>query len=324
LFDLRTLRELLAEPPAVRRYRVEDLLVDGTTSLIIAKPKVGKGTLTRNLCLSVSRGEPFLGMETRQGLCIYLALEERKEDVVAEFRAMGASGDEPILVHAAAAPKEGIAAVCDLVGELEPALLVIDPLVRIAHIRDEKAYAEMYNALGPLIDAARQVETHITIDHHAGKSLKSDAVDAPLGSTAIAGMACTLIVLKRSQAGARTIQTVQRVGTDMPETVLHFDEDTHRLSLGTSRFEADKQECGRRILEFLRETEAPQTQQQIRSGVEGETRIIRAALTGLVASAKVERAGDGLRGNPFKYWFAGSEYIQQTTKPETKKVDEPA
>jgi len=51
-------------------------------------PKVGKSTFSRNLCLAVSRGEEFLGLRTKGGLCIYLALEERVEDVTADFRAM--------------------------------------------------------------------------------------------------------------------------------------------------------------------------------------------------------------------------------------------
>jgi hypothetical protein len=66
----------------------------------------------------------------------------------------------------------------------------------MARIRDEKAYAETYAALGPLIDIAREVGTHVLLTHHAGKSAKSDAIDAPLGSTAIGGAVCTLILLK--------------------------------------------------------------------------------------------------------------------------------
>ena len=60
---------------------------------------------------------------------------------------MGADGREPIYIHAAAAPAEGITALCDLVRQRRPVLVVIDPLFRMAQIRDEKAYAETYAAL---------------------------------------------------------------------------------------------------------------------------------------------------------------------------------
>ena len=103
-FSLMLLADLLARPDRPVEYVVENLLVSGTVSCVAAKPKVGKSTFARNLCLAVSRGEDFLGRKTNQGECIYLALEEREEDVKNDFRAMGADGSELIFVHAAAAP----------------------------------------------------------------------------------------------------------------------------------------------------------------------------------------------------------------------------
>jgi RecA-family ATPase len=74
--------------------------VAGTFSLAVAKPKVGKSTFARNLALAVSKGIPFLGRETKQGSVIYLALEERVEDITADFRAMGASETQGEVDHA--------------------------------------------------------------------------------------------------------------------------------------------------------------------------------------------------------------------------------
>jgi putative DNA primase/helicase len=319
-FTLTLLSDLLSKPDVPVDYLWEGLLPMGTVSGVFAKPKVGKGTLARNLCLTVSRGEDFLGRKTKQGECIYLALEERETDIKRDFRAMGADGSEPILIHAAAAPAEGIRTLCDLVRERKPALCVIDPIFRLAtRIRDEKAYAETYAALGPLIDAARETGTHIMLLHHSGKSLKADPTDSPLGSTAIAGVVATLIVLKRTDS-YRTIQTVQRIGDAMPETVLQFDSETRRLSTGGTRFEAERRQCEESILEFLKAASEPQTQAQIRDAVEGKTQTIRAALTAVVAAGTVQKSGDGTRGKPFVYgfWFSGSQYIAGTREPETE------
>jgi len=232
---------------------------------------------------------------------------------------MGADGSESIYVHAASAPAEGISALCDLVRERRPVLVVIDPLFRLARIRDEKAYAETYAALGPLIDVAREVGTHVMFSHHAGKGMKADSVDSPLGSTAIGGAVSTLVVLKRTR-DHRTIETVQRVGADIPETVLEFISETRSLTLGGTRFDADRQVCEREILEFLKSASEPQTQEQIRSSVEGQTRVIRAALTALVDAGRVDRAGEGRKGRPFLYAFpdSGSEHIVRTSKPESE------
>lgn len=318
-FTLTPLGDLLAQPDVPVDYVLENRLVAGTVSIVVAKPKVGKSTFARNLCLAVARGESFLGMKSKGGECIYLALEERAEDVRADFRAMGADGSEPIQVHAATAPAAGIASLCNLIRERRPVLVVVDPLFRLARIRDEKAYAETYDALGPVIDAARDAGTHVLLVHHAGKSLKADAIDSPLGSTALGGVVSAIIVMKRTDA-YRTLQSVQRIGTDMPETVLEFDAETRRLCVGESRIDADRRGCEDAILTFLSTADGPQTQAQIREGVEGKTRTIRAALTALAESRRIAKSGEGTRGKPFLYElrFSGSHDLSGTGEPELR------
>lgn len=314
------LGDLLTRPDIPVEYVVENLLVSGTVSCVVAKPKVGKSTFARNLCLAVSRGEEFLGFKTKQGECIYLALEEREEDLKNDFRAMGAEGKEPIYIHAAAAPAEGIAGLCDLVRERRPVLVVIDPLFRLARIRDEKAYAETYEALGPLIDVAREAGTHVLLTHHAGKSAKADPIDAPLGSTAIGGAVCTLVHLKRTET-MRTIQTVQRIGQDIPETVLQFDIESRSLSLGEEKTTADLQAFGEAILEILRGTDEPKTENEIDGAVERKTGQKRKALRALVTQGKISREGGGRKGDPYRYRFSFpcSPYIPGTREQETEK-----
>jgi putative DNA primase/helicase len=318
-FALTHLADLLARADIPLEYVVENFLVAGTVSCVAAKPKVGKSTFARNLCLSVSRGEYFLGLKTKQGECIYLALEEREEDLKNDFRAMGADGSEPIFIHAAAAPGEGIAAVCDLVRQRRSVLVVIDPLFRLARIRDEKAYAETYAALGPLIDVAREAGTHLLLTHHAGKSAKADAIDSPLGSTAIGGAVCTLVLLKRTES-VRTIQSVQRIGQDMPETVLQFDAESRSLSLGAQKGQADVQAIAEAILEYLKSENEPKTESEIDEAVEGKTGIKRKALRVLVGQEKITREGVGRKGNPFKYQFSFScsPYIPGTREQESQ------
>jgi hypothetical protein len=319
-FTLSHLSELFSRADIPQEYVVENLLISGTVSCVAAKPKVGKSTFVRNLCLAVSRGDDFLGLKTKQGECIYLALEEREEDLKNDFRAMGADGSEPIYIHAAAAPAEGIARLCDLVRVRRPVLVVIDPLFRLARIRDEKAYAETYAALGPLIDVAREAGTHVLLTHHAGKSTRADAIDAPLGSTAIGGAVCTLIYLKRTET-MRTIQTVQRIGQDIPETVLQFDVKSRSLSLGEEKAAADLQAIGETVLEFLRGTDEPKTENEIDGAVEGKTGQKRKALRGLVTQGRISREGIGRKGDPYRYRFSFpcSTYIPGTREQETEK-----
>jgi hypothetical protein len=320
-FTLTRLGDLLAKPDTQVDYILENRLVAGTVAAVVGKPKVGKGTFARNLCLAVSHGDDFLGLKTKKGECVYLALEELEEEVKRDFRAMGASGDEEIYVYASPAPADGIRQLCDLIRKRRPVLIVGDPLFRLTRIRDEKAYAETYKALGPVIDAARETGTLVVFNHHAGKGLKADAIDSPLGSTAIGGVVSTLIVIKRSEA-YRTVQTVQRIGPWMPETVLQFDQETKRLSLGDTRFERDRKETEEAILEFLEGAAEAKTDPQITAEVEGKTETVRKALRELVRQGKVTRDGGGKRGDPYLYRFSFScsHYIAGTREQESQKA----
>jgi hypothetical protein len=105
----------------------------------------------------------------------------------------------------------------------------------------------------------------------------------------------------------------------MPETVLEFDADSRRLSLGGSRFDADRRECEDAILAFLEAADEPQSQEKVRQGVEGKTRVIRAALTALAESGRITKTGDGKKGKPFLYEFphSGSQHIAGTGEPES-------
>ncbi len=324
-FTLIRLGELLAEPDTPVDYLLENLLVSGTVSAVVAKPKVGKSTLARNLCMAVAHGLDFLGMKTKQGECIYLALEEVKEEVKRDFRALGGTGkDDRISLHIAPPPAEAVKALCALIRQRRPVLVVGDPLFRLAEIKEEKAYAETYAKLGPLIDVARETGTHLLLCHHSGKTPKVDAIDSPLGSTAIGGAVSTLIVLKRTET-YRTIQTVQRVGPSLPETVLKFDADTHWLSLGGTRVEADREDCETAILAFLKDAPGGKMEPEITEGVEGKTKVIREALRELVKREKVTRQGEGKRGSPYVYFhfsFSCSQDIAGTREQETQKPGE--
>jgi hypothetical protein len=154
-FRLQGLGDLLAEPHEEVGWTVEDLLPSGGISLLGAKPKVGKSTTARCLALAVARGEPFLGRKTAQGPVVYLALEEKRAEVAKHFRRQGANGDDPIQVHVGMAPDEALDALTAAVREHAPALVVVDPPLKLVHVRNANDYAEVTRALKPLIELAR-------------------------------------------------------------------------------------------------------------------------------------------------------------------------
>jgi hypothetical protein len=231
---------------------------------------------------------------------IYLALEEKRSEVRRHFADLGATGEEEIYIHAASAPQEAVMELCQRTKELKPVLIVIDPLFKFVRIRDEKAYAEVCNAIEPLLTLARGSGAHVLLSHHNGKMEKTDATDSILGSTAIFGGVDTAIILKKADR-YRTVQSSQRYGTDWPEVVLNFDPADRSLSLGVERSEAEAGRISEAIVAYLAGSDEPQTRVQIEAHVEGKTKHKRTALKALCAAGRVSESGAGAKGDPLRY-----------------------
>ncbi len=291
---LTSLCDLLSMPVVPQEWVWQDRLAAGALGLIVSKPKVGKSTLARNLALAVSRGQSFLGGAVKPGKVLYMVLEERAQDVTADFRTMGATNDDNIAIAEAGEMKQVVATL----KEIQPVLLVIDPLIRLVSIKDENSYSEMYRALGPLVDVARQTGTHILSVHHSSKSEKSNAIDTPIGSTAISGAMSTVFYMRR-EGNSRSIQSVQRIGEDLPETILNFDKSSKTLALGATRAVIAVQSIEEKILLVLQEESM--TELEITDAVGGNTKNQRNALRNLTRAGKLIRLGSGTKGKPYRY-----------------------
>ena len=297
-FVLTLLSDLLREPEEQVDYVVDGMLPTAGLSALVAKPKVGKSTLARQLALAVARGEEFLGRKTIRGPVIYLALEEKRSEVRSHFRAMGAKEGE-VYLHFGTAPENPLSDLVRLGYKIGPVLVIVDPLFRLARVRDANDYAQVLAALEPFLAFARTTGAHVAVVHHAGKSERAGG-DAILGSTAILASVDTAVMLKRGDR-YRTIWTVQRYGIDLEETVLEFDPETRTASLGDSRQETDEHRLAGEIETLLRGRTLPATEAEVLADVEGKTGPKRKALRRLVRGNTVERTGEGRKGNPFVY-----------------------
>jgi hypothetical protein len=319
-FNLTVLGDLMKEPDEAVSWLLDGILPIGGLSLLAAKPKVGKSTLARCLALAVSRGNEFLSRVVAQGPVVYLALEEKRSEVRKHFADLGAEGVEAVHVHCAAAPQDAIPALLEDVKRLKPVLVIVDPVLRMTRIRDANDYALVSNALEPLMSLAREYGTHLLLIYHLGKGERTDATDAILGSTAFFAAVDTALILKRSDR-YRTIQSRQRYGEDLPETVLEFDPSRRGVSLGVQRSEADELAVSGEILKFLEGAGEGKTEPEINEAVEGSNATKRKAIRRLVAEGKAQRSGSGRRGDPFLYRFSYScpPHILRTRVQETEE-----
>jgi predicted ATP-dependent serine protease len=308
-----SLSQILSEPEEEHRWLVDDILPTAGLSLLAGKPKAGKSTLARTLALAVARGKPWLEkFMTSQGAVIYLALEEKRQELKRHFGAMGASGDDPITVFVSLAPSNGLSQLRAEVEKTKPALVIIDPLLRLIRIEDANDYALVSKAFEPLLGLARDTGSHVLALHHIGKGDHSGG-DAILGSTAIYAAVDTALLLTRSE-NHRTLSSKQRYGNDLDPLVLEMDEITHTiLAAGTSE-EATQTRLGKRMPDYLASTRKLLTEDQLCEVIEGKTILKQRTLKGLFKEGRVIRAGEGKRGSPYLYSLSAS--LAPTLRPE--------
>lgn len=296
-FILTPLSDLLSEPEEQVAYVWDRTLPAGGVSICAAKPKVGKSTLARNLAVAVTRGEPFFGRATAKGKVIYLCLEEKRAEVAGHFRRMGAQ-DEGILIHTGRAPDDALAALRDAIAEVDPALVIVDPLSRFVRVRDFNDYAEMARGMEPLIDLARATGCHIHSVHHCGKG-EREGGDALLGSTALFGAVDTLLLMRRREQ-ARTLHTVQRYGEDLPETVAYLDAETGIVTAAGDLVTLQIDERKRAVLEAIGDESL--TEADIKERIGGNQTLTAKALRTLYDGGELRRSGAGKKGDPYFYF----------------------
>jgi hypothetical protein len=296
---LTPLADLLARPRQAPEWLVEDLLLVGGVSLLVAKPKVGKSTLSRMLALAVGQGTPFLRRATQQGPVIYVQFEDSVEMVTEHFHRLGAT-TEPIYTYIAA-ESAGLAGLAEAIARHQPRLTIVDTLFKLLAFGDGNDYAQVSRAMAPLLALGRETGCHIQCLHHAGKTEREGA-DAILGSTALFGAVDTVVSLKGS-GDHRTIATTQRYGPRLDATRLEFDPATGWLELAGAATSPTDDALARRI-EAVCTT--PQTVADLVARLDvARSRVDRAVLR-LVAAGTLARLGTGLRGDPYRYLCAAA------------------
>lgn len=115
----------------------------------------------------------------------------------------------------------------------------------------------------------------------------------------------------------RLVQTVQRVGTDLPQTVLEFDETSRLLTLGGTKAEVHSAQIERKIEEFLK-SGAEKSESKIMDGVDGRLTTKLSALRALVDEGTVNRSGTGKRGDAYLYSLSRSLHMAGTRERESE------
>ena len=224
---------LMAEQLPELCYLVEGFLPQGLV-LLASPPKYGKSWLALQLCLAVSRGEPFLGMPTKQATCLYLALEDGRQRLQKRLgRLAGEGGGSRTLYFETAAPTIADGLVCYLESfaahHPDCKLMVIDTLQKVRGADAGAAgsvYAADYADVGALKALADRLGVCLVVIHHLRKtSDDTDPFNRIAGSNGIFGAADAAVVLTRSKReDSQTVLDLTGRDVEDKRLVLRFDK----------------------------------------------------------------------------------------------------
>ena len=222
---------LLSTPLPATRFVVDRLLPEGL-HILAGAPKIGKSWLALWLSVTVAKGEPVWGMDTRQGTTLYLCLEDSTLRI--QNRLFQITEDAPDTLHfATLAGSIGGGLEDQLKGFLAEhpgtALVVIDTLQKVRQPGENaNPYASDYRDITALKRLADECGIAILLVHHLRKMNDEDPLNMISGTTGISGATDSSFVLKERKRGSGEA-TLYCTGRDIEyrELPLRFQKDTH-------------------------------------------------------------------------------------------------
>lgn len=219
------------------RYVVPGIIPEGVT-LLVGKPKLGKGWAALDLCNAVAGDRFTLGViKPTQGDVIYLALEDNQRRLKRRMAKLLPDSDWPerlILQTEWRRANEGglddLSAWCESV--TRPTLIVIDTLekFRPQPKHGSQTYGTDYEAITGLQAMTKKHSgLCIVVVHHDRKMDADDPFDTVSGTQGLAGAADTIIVMKRKDGAVK----MHIRGRDVEESdkPVQFNKATCRWSL---------------------------------------------------------------------------------------------
>lgn len=167
---------LLALPPKPIPWRVQDIVADGTLTIISGESGAGKSWLAQAMCTGVARGEPVAGLECTPGVALYIDAEMGPAMFVDQrLRPTGATTAGFSYIDAMGldvSKPDDLGWVQAQITRLGATFVVIDSLRRLTPSKCENESDDMAPAIAALAKVARDTRAAIVTVHHKGDSEK--------------------------------------------------------------------------------------------------------------------------------------------------------
>jgi hypothetical protein len=314
LAAIKTAKQLMEQVPTKTEWELEPLVAPGAITLLVATPKYGKSELALGVAGAIVHGTDFCGQyPRRRGTVIYVTEQDpRTLGPYLERHRLHDSEQFHILTFANMRQAgmtwlEAVAAVRAVAAEMKARLIIFDTFARIAGLRGEaeNSAGAIMEATEPLHDA-RADGPAILITHHCNKS--ADGVDAIRGSSALAGEADHIILMKKPEGGAsdprvRILHMTGRLGGDLVRTI-RFTEEDEWEDVGPGK--VTKTDMLREaILALVPDTEATAVtvDDLLTQGLNATRQHLNRILPDLVKDGTIHRTNTtGYKGDPHRYW----------------------
>lgn len=281
---------------------VPDLLAGmipaGSLTLLVAHPKVGKSRLSRTICRFMETGGELCGREIKPGRSLYLALEERPNDVRAHLAQLG-SAETLVVARPLRMSPETLLLLGKWIAEFQLALIVVDTLNRWWTVESGADRRQADVALAPLLDLAHTTGCTILVLHHLRKSAGSEGTDVAESNDLVA-IADQVIYLRRDKDHERRrILQAPGLGRYPPvaDLILEIGADGLYTGLGEAETIHAREENAA-LLDVLDDW---LTVAEVAAATEIPEHTCRRRLKQLVAAGEIESVGAGSKGSPTRF-----------------------
>lgn len=289
-----------------QRWLIEQLWGAEAVGIIGGEPKCGKSFLALDLAVSVASGTPCLGRfrAARSARVLLFAAEdplhlvrERLEGITAA-RAVDLC-TLPLYVITAPCLRLDDPTHCERLSEtvekIHPALLVLDPFVRL-HAIDENAAGEVAPLLAFLRHLQRKHQLAVALVHHARKdAARSRPGQALRGSSEFHAWGDSNLYLRRHDQLLR-LSVEHRAARSPDDLTLELATDPLALRITDSPPDAEpprQLSAVQRIEQALAGATAPLGVRDLRAACRIRSETLCAALDALVAEGRVLKSIDG-------------------------------
>jgi hypothetical protein len=313
-FDGSEFIQSSAPPPMT--WALEGVVPRTGLTFVIGSPKSAKSVLTLTMALAISGGlRQLWNREVGLSGTVLIVQQEgsreslhRRMTQLAGFYGIPLSFGAVRIVHREALKLDDLndqLALSELIAEIEPVLVLLDPLARLTRIRDENDAAGWGRVLDYLNDLA--AERAVVVVHHSRKTLggRIRATDARGSSALHAAVDATVCIWSEGDE-SRKVEVESRDGDGLTRFALKFAERGSVATLAIPWAEATSPDgvIPNGVLLDELETAPGSTVPQLVALLDGvlSDDSIRRRLKNLEALGLVRSEGGGGKGSTARWW----------------------